>query len=254
MMDNFFSIGLWTQPYTEGTVAQDWTIFSTVWMVTYAPVVGLFTAKISKGRTVRELLVVLFLGSTFGRFLIYGIYGIYGGIMMGYQLDGTLDAVSIMEAGSPEVAMVSVLDTLPMGVMVLLVYCVFTTIFTSTSLAGSSFTLAATASRKLDPEDEPGVNHSVYWAILQTLVGSGLIIIGGLSTMKAFAIMAGALMLIPVSLVILAWFKMAFSENYVRLKYRDLVEAPEVLQEINKMAEAERKDDDVAGEMKSATA
>ncbi|MCG8531897.1 MAG: BCCT family transporter [Desulfovibrionales bacterium] len=220
MVDNFFSIALWAEPYNaQGTVAQDWTIFSTIWMVTYAPVVGIFTAKISRGRTVREVLLVLFVGSTLGRFLIYGIYG---GIMMGFQLDGTVDAIAIMNAQGYGPAMAAVMKGLPLGALVLLVYCLFTTIFTATSLDSSSFVIASSMSRSLSPDDEPTRAHRFFWAFAQAAVGVGLIVIGGLGTMKAFAIMAGALMIVPVLAVILGWFKMIKGENYLALKYHEL--------------------------------
>ena len=222
MIDNFFSIALWAEPYNpEGTVAQDWTIFSTIWMVTYAPVVGLFTAKISKGRTVREVLLVLSVGSTLGRFLIYGIYG---GIMMGFQQNGTVDVIGIMHEAGYNPAMAAVMKGLPLGIAVLLVYCLFTTIFTSTSLDSSSYVIASSMCRRIDPSDEPTKVHRFFWAFAQASLGVGLIVIGGLGTMKAFAIMAGALMIIPVSIVIMGWFKMIKDEDYTALKYRDLLE------------------------------
>lgn len=222
VLDNFFSIALWAEPYRpDGTVAQDWTIFSTIWMVTYAPVTGLFIAKISKGRTVRELLFVLFVASTLGRFMIYGIYG---GITMGFQLDGTLDVVGIMREGGYNPAMAAVLNGLPLGTLVLLVFCLFTLIFTATSLDSSSLMIASTMCRSIRDDQEPTIANRLFWAFAQALVGIAIIVIGGLSTMKAFGIMAGAIMIIPVALVILSWFKMIKSENYMKLKYGEFAE------------------------------
>ncbi len=53
MVGNFWSMIFWTDPYTDGTFPQDWTIFYALWMASYGPFMGLFIARISRGRTVR---------------------------------------------------------------------------------------------------------------------------------------------------------------------------------------------------------
>lgn len=221
IVNNFFKIALWAEPYLpESTVAQDWTIFSSIWMLPYAPVSGLFIAKISKGRTVRELIFVLFVGSSIGRFLIYSIYG---GIMMGYQLDGSHDFVGMMLEQGNNPAMTAVLQSLPLGVLVLIMFSLFTTTATATSLDSSALILASSMCKTIRHDQEPSIANRLFWALIQGVIGLGIITIGGLSTMKAFAIMGGAIMLIPVLLVIASWFKIIRHYDYNELKYGDLL-------------------------------
>ncbi len=218
MLDNFFRIALWAEPYVEnGTVAQDWTIFSSLWMLPYAPLSGLFLAKISKGRTVREMIFVLFVGSSLGRFLIYSIYG---GIAMGYQMTGVADFATMYMADT-NVALAAVLNSLPLGVMVLILFCIFTTTATATSLDSASLILASSMSKKITNDEEPTVANRLFWALLQAGMGFGIITIGGLSTMKAFSIVGGAIMFIPVLLVMLCWLKMIKNYCYTKLKYQE---------------------------------
>ena len=232
LLDNFFSIALWSEPYLpESTVAQDWTIFSSIWMVPYAPVCGLFLAKISRGRTVRELIFVLFVASSIGRILIYSIYG---GIMMGYQLDGSNDFITIMLEQGNNPALAAVLQALPLGVLVLIMFCLFTTSATATSLDSSALILASSMCKSIRNDQEPTIPNRLFWAFIQSAMGFGIIVIGGLSTMKAFAIMGGAIMLIPVLLVIASWFKMIKEYNYTELKYQDAFEYLEKKKESTK--------------------
>lgn len=221
VFNNFFKIALWAEPYLpESTVAQDWTIFSSIWMLPYAPVSGLFIAKISKGRTVRELIFVLFVGSSIGRFLIYSIYG---GIMMGYQLDGSHDFINMMLEQGNNPAMTAVLQSLPFGIFVLIMFSLFTTTATATSLDSSALILASSMCKTIRHDQEPGIMNRMFWALAQGAIGLGIITIGGLSTMKAFAIMGGAIMLIPVLLVMASWFKIIKQYDYTKLKYCDLL-------------------------------
>ncbi|GAU07788.1 BCCT transporter [Desulfoplanes formicivorans] len=55
MLGNFWDMIFWTDPYTDGSFPQDWTIFYALWMASYGPFMGLFIARISKGRTVISL-------------------------------------------------------------------------------------------------------------------------------------------------------------------------------------------------------
>jgi len=64
MVNNFVHMSLWTDPIAKGSFSQDWTVFYWAWWIVYAPMVGLFAARISRGRTIRELIVAqLFWGS-----------------------------------------------------------------------------------------------------------------------------------------------------------------------------------------------
>lgn len=56
MLGNFWNMTFWTNPFSEGSFPRDWTIFYALFWAGYGPFMGLFIARISRGRTVREVI------------------------------------------------------------------------------------------------------------------------------------------------------------------------------------------------------
>lgn len=205
MCNNFMGMLFWTDPYTPGTFPQDWTIFYALWMASYGPFMGLFIARISRGRTVRQVIGLGLAGGIAGSYMIHGVFG---GYTMYAQLNGIVDAVSILNASGGPAALVAVLQTLPLGSVVLIGYCVFSTIFLATSVDSCAYIISCSATTRLDTESEPTRGHRFYWAIIQAALALAAITLGGLGPVKIFANFAGALMLIPIAFVVISWFKM----------------------------------------------
>lgn len=89
----------------------------------------------------------------------------------------------------------------------LLGYCVFSTIFLATSVDSSAYIMSCASTRRLLPGTEPTLRSRAFWAFLQAGMALAIISIGGLQAVKIFANFAGALMLIPIAIAIIAWFK-----------------------------------------------
>lgn len=67
MLGNFWSMTFWTNPFSEGSFPRDWTIFYALFWAGYGPFMGLFIARISRGRTVREVIGWGMFGTVAGR-------------------------------------------------------------------------------------------------------------------------------------------------------------------------------------------
>jgi len=205
MLNNFFGMIFWTDPYTPGTFPQDWTIFYALWMASYGPFMGLFIARISRGRTVRQVVALGLAGGIAGSYLIHAVFG---GYTLYAQLNGIVDAVGILKLSGGPAALVAVLSSLPAGSLVLIGYCFFSTIFLATSVDSCAYVISCAATTKLKPGHEPTRGHRFYWAAVQAGLALAAITMGGLEPVKIFANFAGALMLIPIAFVVIAWFKM----------------------------------------------
>ena len=205
MMNNFFGMIFWTDPYTAGTFPQDWTIFYALWMASYGPFMGLFIARISRGRTVRQIVVMGLAGGIAGSYMIHAVFG---GYTLFAQLNGMVDAVAVLKASGGPAALVSVLSTLPAGSLVLVGYCIFSTIFLATSVDSCAYVISCSATTKLTLNSEPTCAHRFYWAAIQAGLALAAITMGGLAPVRIFANFSGALMLIPIGLVVISWFKM----------------------------------------------
>ena len=136
LLGNYPNMVFWTDPWTGGTFPRDWTIFYALFWAGFGPFMGLFIARISRGRTVREIIAWGMAGTVAGGCLMHGIFGSYS---LYVQHSGILDAVGILKEKGGAAAMIAVLGTLPLKDMVLIVYCVLSTIFLATTVnAGHS--------------------------------------------------------------------------------------------------------------------
>nr|WP_321513796.1 BCCT family transporter [uncultured Pseudodesulfovibrio sp.] len=210
MMGNFWNMIFWTDPYTEGSFPQDWTIFYALWMASYGPFMGLFIARISRGRTVRQVIALGLAGGIAGSYMIHAVFG---GYTMYAQLNGIVDAVAILKASGGPAALTAILGSLPAGTMVLIGYCIFSTIFLATSVDSCAYVISCAATTRLVPGSEPTRAHRFYWALIQAGLALAAITMGGLGPVRIFANFSGALMLIPIAFVVVAWFKMTKEDN-----------------------------------------
>jgi BCCT family betaine/carnitine transporter len=217
MTSNFFQMLFWTSPWKADSFPQDWTIFYALWMASYGPFMGLFIARISRGRTVRQVTLMSIFGGMAGAFLIHGVFGSY---TLNAQHTGLVDAVGILKASGGPTALIAVLQTLPLGGVVLVGYCLFSTIFLATSVDSSAYIMACSATSRLAPGVDPSLFSRFFWAILQAGLALAVISLEGLGAAKIFANFAGALMLLPIGFAVFSWFIFIRSDD-VRRELRD---------------------------------
>ncbi len=105
----------------ETTWVEGWTIFYWAWWISWAPFVGTFIARVSKGRTIREFVIgVLAVPAVFGAFW----FSVFGGTGIHLQREGTADIMGMMSDLGMEVALFAVLEQFPLG-MLLSIIAVF---------------------------------------------------------------------------------------------------------------------------------
>ena len=183
---------------------QDWTVFYWAWWLVFAPTIGLFIAKISKGRTIRQMAVGSIFFGSLGCAVFFVILGNYG---MHLQLSGKLDVISILNNQSPNAAIFAVLKTLPMPQLVIATFIVLAVIFTATTFDSISYILASVVQHEVD--DEPHRWNRLFWAFALCFMPAVLMFIGGLSTLQTASIFAGAPLLLIMSLIMLSTIRAA---------------------------------------------
>lgn len=211
---NFWNMNFWTSPFSDSTFPRDWTIFYALFWAGYGPFMGLFIARISRGRTVREVIAWGLVGTCAGGYLIHGVFASY---TLYIQYHGILDAVSILKNSGGPAAMMAVLDTLPFGKAVMLVYCAFSTIFLATSVDSGCYVISSVATTRMGVNDDPARWHRSFWALVQALLALGLLSIGGLGVAKIFGNFSGALMALPTMLLTVAWLKIVKKDGHYML-------------------------------------
>ncbi|MEZ9646904.1 BCCT family transporter [Vibrio sp. 10N.261.52.C2] len=206
LLSNFFVMATWAEPFGgygtfENThFPQDWTIFYWAWWLVFAPSMGLFVARISRGRTIKQMVSGSIFFGSLGCFLFFMILGNYG---LSLQLSGELDVVAILNAEGATKAIFSMLAQLPMSTLVIAVFTMLCIIFTATTFDSISYILASVVQNNVT--EEPMRWNRMFWAFTLSFLPTILMFLGGLSTLQTAAIVGGLpLLAISVMLMISA--------------------------------------------------
>ncbi len=173
MAANFVRMSYWTDPFADSTFVESWTIFYWAWWIAFAPFVGLFVTRISKGRTIRQVVFGMLLWGSLGSWLFYMVMGNYA---MYLDLEGRVDFTGIMNTESPSAALLAMLETLPFAGIVIAVFSVVAIIFAATTYDSASYTLASSSTLHLKSGDDPARGHRVFWALALGLMPVALML------------------------------------------------------------------------------
>jgi BCCT family betaine/carnitine transporter len=181
MTQNFLRMNFWTDPFTGSGFVENWTVFYWAWWIAFAPYVGLFITRISRGRTIRQVISGMLIFGSLGSWIFYMIIGNYALFL---QLEEQLDVVNIMNTVSGNAAIVATLETLPLAPLVIGVFAVVSIVFAATTYDSASYSLASGATLHLEAGDDPARWHRVFWAFALAVLPISLMFIGGLKTMQ----------------------------------------------------------------------
>ena len=176
MADNFLRMSFWTDPFTESGFVESWTIFYWAWWIAFAPYVGLFVTRISRGRTIRQVILGMLIWGSLGSWLFYMVMGNYA---MFLELSGQIDFTGIMKSVNGSAAIVATLEQLPLAGGVIAVFSLISIIFAATTYDSASYTLASSATLHLKAGDDPARWHRVFWAFALGLLPVALMLLEG---------------------------------------------------------------------------
>ncbi len=182
MTQNFLRMNFWTDPFSDSGFVESWTVFYWAWWIAFAPYVGLFITRISGGRTIRQVVTGMLIFGSLGSWIFYMVIGNYSLFL---QLEGQLDFVGIMNSVSGSAAIVAMLETLPLAVIVIMVFAVVSIVFAATTYDSASYSLASGATLHLSVGDDPARWHRVFWALALAVLPIALMFIGGLKAMQS---------------------------------------------------------------------
>lgn len=163
---------------------QGWTVFYWAWWISWSPFVGMFIARISKGRTVREFMTAVLLVPTTVTVIWMSVYG---GIAID-QVQNGIGALGIDGLTSVPLAMFQMFDQLTMGTVLSVIAIVLVLVFFITSSDSGSLVIdSITAGGKIDSPTP----QRVFWASLEGAIAVALLWIGGAQAIQA--LQAGAI-------------------------------------------------------------
>ena len=216
MASEFIHMATWMDPVGKNGFTQSWTIFYYAWFVAYAPFMSLFIAKISRGRTVRQVVLGPIIFASLGCGFFYLIFGNFG---LHLQLTGQMDAVSMVKEMKGATVIMAIADFLPFSSLYKLVFSTVTAVSMATTFDAVSFALAATTTTMLKPDEEPARWNRLFWAISLSILPIGIMLIDGpLSVLQTASIVVGLPVLGIVWIGIASFFKeynkYGWVENY----------------------------------------
>ncbi|HKJ49565.1 MAG TPA: BCCT family transporter [Christiangramia sp.] len=189
---NFLEISTWSETYNGGSWQNDWTVFYWGWWIGWSPFVGMFIARISKGRTIREFilgvllvpsLVTFFWMSAFGSTAIQQIMS--GNDVLSQAVNNDIATALFVFFQDYPLAMV-------INIVAILLIAGF---FITSSDSGSLVIDSLTSGGKIDAP----VGQRIFWAVTEGTVAAVLLIGGGLQALQTATIVTG----LPFAIILL---------------------------------------------------
>lgn len=177
----FVRMSLRTTPFREDRWVAQWTVFYWAWWLSWSPFVGLFIARVSRGRTVREFILGTMVAPTLAAMLWFSVFG---GAALNLQI---LHGVPLAAAVQADVstAMFALFDALPMSSLLALAATVLVLVFFVTSGDSATLVLAMLSTRG---QAEPKAWVKVLWGGLVAGIAASLLVSGGLQALQTATI------------------------------------------------------------------
>ncbi len=131
MTQNFVRMNFWTDPFSDSGFVESWTVFYWAWWVAFAPYVGLFITRISRGRTIRQVIKGMLIYGSLGCWVFYMIIGNYS---MYLQMNDIVDVLGTIKSSGGSAAIVATLEAMPMAPVVITVFTLMSIIFAGNHL------------------------------------------------------------------------------------------------------------------------
>ena len=202
-LNDIFYLGFWTETYTGGHWQNGWTVFYWGWWIAWSPFVGMFIARISYGRSIREFVAGVLLVPTL---LTFAWLTVFGDSALDIEMFGSGHLAAAVQDNLPR-SLFFFLEQVPLAAgytnipgwltmaVSLLATLVIVTFFVTSSDSGSLVIDMITAGGNPNPP----VAQRIFWAVTEGVVAAALLVGGGLSALQTAAIATG----LPFALLLL---------------------------------------------------
>lgn len=220
----FVRMSLRMTPFRDSGWVGSWTIFYWAWWIAWSPFVGLFIARVSRGRTIREFILGTVLAPTLAGFAWFAVFG---GTALHLEI---WQAVPIAEAVKADVstALFAMFKALPLGSLMSIVATVLVLVFFVTS--GDSATLVL-GMMSTGGAPDPSARVKVIWGLLVAGIATSLLLSGGIRAVQTATIVFALPFTVVIVLMTVAlwravredWRAEQRRERELRRQMRDLV-------------------------------
>ncbi|WP_120500349.1 BCCT family transporter [Roseovarius sp. EL26] len=171
-----------------------WTVFFWGWFMGYGPLMAMFIARISRGRSIRSIIIML---SIVAPIVTSFWFTIVGGSGIAFELADPGAISGPFEGFNLPAALLAITQQLPMGFIVSALFLILTTIFVATTGDSMTYVISVTMSQN----DQPSMPIRIFWGVAMGLMAIILISVGsgGVSKLQSFIVITA----VPVSLILL---------------------------------------------------
>ncbi|MFJ7977977.1 BCCT family transporter [Peribacillus sp. NPDC096379] len=181
-VDDFISMSLNAKPFGDNKWNGSWTLFYWAWWIAWAPFVGLFIARISKGRTIREFVIGVLFVPALGTFVWLSIFG-GSALHLIHNLGQKELAQQVIS--NVDLSMFRFFDYLPASSVLNIIGFAVVIIYYITVADSSTFVLGMLSeSGNLNPSNR----IKITWGIIQSMVAAVLLLAGGLEVLQTASI------------------------------------------------------------------
>jgi glycine betaine transporter len=191
-IQRFVEMSFRLTPYTGGTWVRDWTIFYWAWAIAWAPFVGAFIARISKGRTIREFVFGVLIVPPFVAIVWMAVFG---GSALHMSLFENLPIAQAVEQDVTSALFVT-LEQFPFGFALALLAILLITTFLVTSADSATYVLGImTTKGDLNPRN----SVKIIWGVLQASIAGVLLLSSGLRGLQTASLIAA----LPITVIMI---------------------------------------------------
>lgn len=183
-ISDFIHMSLRLKPFGEGEWIASWTLFYWAWWIAWAPFVGMFIARVSKGRTVREFVIGVLIVPTLGTCLWMSIFG--GAALEIVQNTGNRDLATYITE-NVSLAIFTFFDYLPLSSLLSILGFAVVAIYYITVADTATFVLGMLSEGgTLNPSNK----IKMTWGVIQSALAGVLLLAGGLNVLQTASIAA----------------------------------------------------------------
>ncbi|HCQ9593857.1 TPA: BCCT family transporter, partial [Acinetobacter baumannii] len=175
-----------------------WTVFYWAWWIAWAPFVGMFIARISKGRTIREVVLgvcLIPLGFTLAWISIFGNTAIH------LILNQKQKVLGDMVLSDPALSLFKLLEYLPFNPYIAGIVVVICFVLFLTPVGSGTLMIANLSSKGGTSDSDSPIWLRIFWSVVITIVSIGLLLAGSFNSMQSAVVLCG----LPFSVIILLY-------------------------------------------------
>jgi len=171
-----------------------WTVFFWGWFLGYGPLMAVFVARISRGRTIRSIIVLL---SLIAPLVTNFWFTIVGGTGIAMELTQAGSVATAFEGFNLPAALLAITQNMPLGFLISVLFLVLT--FTFVATTGDSMTYVI--SKAMSDNEEPHTMMRAFWGVAMGATAIVLVSLGsnGVGKLQSFIVITG----VPVSILLL---------------------------------------------------